>query len=76
MGDGLDGVVGAVAVLLAVAEDLVVFEAADDVFRAGTHLAVRGVVGLLSGRQGTSRTFAVRHDHPAIEVGAVAYARP
>lgn len=47
VGHGLDGVMEAVAALLAVAGDLVVLHAADDMFHAGADLAVLGVVVLL-----------------------------
>lgn len=72
VGDGLDRVMEAVAALPAVAEDLVVLHAADHVLHPRTHLAVGSVVVLLARQQGPVRAFAVRHDHPAIEVGAVA----
>ena len=46
--DSLNGVVEAVTVLSAVAEDLVVLHPADHMLHPGTHLAVGGVVGFLA----------------------------
>lgn len=63
-GDGLDGVVEAVAALPAVAEDLVVLHPADHVLGAGADLAVGGVVLPLALQQRPSGTFAVWDDEP------------
>jgi len=71
VGDGLDRVMEAVAVLSAVAEDLVVLQAADDVFHAGADLAMGGVVVLLAREQSPSGAFSVRYRHAAVEVGPV-----
>jgi hypothetical protein len=62
VGDGLDGVVEAVAVRSAVAEDLVVPRAADHMLHSGTHVAVGGIVRFFTGQQQSARAFAVRHD--------------
>lgn len=72
VGDSLDGVVETVAALSAVAKDLVVLHPADHMLYPGTHLAVGGVVVFLARQQGPVGAFAVRYDHPAVEVGAVA----
>lgn len=71
VGDGPDGVVEALAALPAVTEDLVVLHAADHMLHSRLDLAVGGIVGFLARQQGTSGAFAVRDDHPAVEVGAV-----
>lgn len=76
VGDGLDRVVEAVAALPAVAEDLAVLHPADHMLHPGTHLAVGGVVVLLARQQGPARALAVRRDHPAVEVRAVAQELP
>src|SRR5688572_30457610 len=62
----------AVAVLAAVAKDLVVLHPADGMFHAGPDLAMPGVVLLLAREQGPAWAFAVRDRHAAVEVGAVA----
>jgi hypothetical protein len=60
VGDGLDGVMEAVAALATVAEDLVVLQAADDVFHAGADLAVGGVVVLLTRERSPPGALSVR----------------
>lgn len=60
-------VVEAVAVPPAVAEDLVVLHAADDVFHPGADLAAGGVVLLLAREQIPPGTLAVRYGHAAVE---------
>jgi hypothetical protein len=62
-GDGLDGVVEAVAALPAVTEDLVVLHAGEGVLDAGTDLAMLRVVLLLALQQGSPRAFAVRDEY-------------
>ncbi len=62
MGDGLHRVVEAVAVLSAVAEDLVVLQSPDRMLDTGTDPAVLRVVGFFAGQQRPTGSFAVRDD--------------
>ena len=71
MGDGLDGVVEAVAPLAAIAEDLPVLHPGEGVLDAGTDASVFGVVFFLAAQEGSSGPSAVRHDQAGAEVGAV-----
>lgn len=70
VGEGLGGVVEAVAVLPAVAGSWVL-RPADGVLYPGTHLAVGGVGVFLARQQEPVRAFAVWYDHPAVEVAHV-----
>jgi hypothetical protein len=65
-GDGLDGVVEAVAALSAVAEDLVVLHAGEGVLDAGEDLAMLRVVLLLALQKGSSGACAVRDDQAVL----------
>lgn len=71
MGDSVDRMVETVAVLSAVAEDLVVLQSADRVLDACTDPAMLRVVGFLAGLKGPAGSFAMRHDRAGIDVGAV-----
>lgn len=72
VGDGLDRVVEAVAVLSAVAEDLVVLQSADRMLDPRTDSPMFRVVGFFAGQQGAAGAFAVRDDQAGVDVGAVA----
>jgi hypothetical protein len=70
-GDAEHGVVDAVAFEAAVAEDLPVLHAREDVLDAGTDLFVRLVVGLLPVGQFLAGAAAVRHHELSARTAAV-----
>lgn len=67
MGDGLDRVVEAVAVLAAVAKNLVALQTADRVLDPRADTATLLVVGFLAGQQRPTGSFAVRDDQAGVD---------